>query len=158
MNFGNTQPNYNWGQNSQQSYGSLGNFGYNYSNYGTQNQTPIYSIKWAEGKESAKSFELPPNSQVILLDSKNDDTMYIRTTDALGRYNTMFFKITQVSEEELDNNSNKKLDPSLFVTREEFEQLLKKIEGGLGGQTDESTVSTTKPLTTISSLSGKRTT
>lgn len=154
MNFGNTQPTNGWGQTNQP-YNLFGN--YNYGNQPVNANMQNYSIKWVEGKESAKSFELPPNSQVILLDSQYEDRMYIRTTDALGRYTTMFFKIAQISEEDLNNEANKKFDPSLFVTREEFEQLIKKIEGGATEQVNESTVPTTKQLTTVSTLAGKRT-
>lgn len=152
MNF-NSPTSFNWGQTPQLNSNGFSGYGYNIQN----TQSPPYSIKWAEGKESAKSFELPPNSQVILLDSKNDDRMYIRTTDSLGRYNTMFFKITQVSEEELDRDSKEKIDLSMFVTRDEFENFVQKISGGLNEQpvSNESAVQSAKPLTTISTLSKK---
>lgn len=74
------------------------------------------NINWVQGLEGAKAYQIYPNSSVILMDSENDNTMYIKTSDHLGISKIRTFKYEEV--EEVQKN---------YVTREEVLEMLKGV-------------------------------
>lgn len=74
------------------------------------------NINWVQGLEGAKAYQIYPNSSVILMDSENDNTMYIKTSDHVGISKIRTFKYEEV--EEVQKN---------YVTREEVLEMLKGV-------------------------------
>lgn len=96
-------------------------------------------INWVQGVEGAKAFQLSPNSNTVLMDSENDNIFYIKICDNIGMCTLRTFKY-----EELSNVTPTPVQPTMdmsqYVTRKEFEELLKS----LGGMDDgKSTISAT---------------
>lgn len=105
-----------------------------YNNYRPQNPINYNNIVWVIGVEGARAYQIPPNSNVVLLDSENEGIMYIKTSDNIGMCNLRVFKF-----EELTDTPKKNDD---YITRTEFEEALKALKGGLN---HEQPVSTAKP-------------
>lgn len=74
-------------------------------------------INWVQGIESAKAFQLMPNSNVMLLDSENEGIFYIKTSDNVGMCNLRTFKYEEVQ-------ASNKVDTSQFITRDELQSIL----------------------------------
>lgn len=86
------------------------------------------SIKWVQGINGAKSYQLMPNSNVVLMDSENENVFYIKSSDNLGMCKIRTFKYEEVIEQE---------KPKEYVTRDEIKEILKELQ-------DEQTISRTK--------------
>lgn len=133
--------------------------GYSWNPYSNFNQANSFSqsgnnysdkrIIWVNGIEGAKGYMLEPNQQVIMLDSEYQDRAYIKTSDALGRYNIIYLKIQEVSEDDLKNGSKRDIDFSNYITRDEFNAFVEKI---IGGNNEQSVSAPKQQLTTISTL------
>ena len=75
-------------------------------------------LKIVNGRSSAEQYFMYPNSRVLLMDS-NCDRFYIKETDASGMAKISTYDFTKVEDVPEKNN---------YVTREEFEELMKKYE------------------------------
>lgn len=75
------------------------------------------NINWVQGYEGAKAFQVYPNSNVILLDSETDNTMYIKTSDNVGMSKIRIFKYEEVQEVKNE-----------YVTRAEVLEMLKGLK------------------------------
>lgn len=84
---------------------------YNYQQNRYQYQPP-QDIQFVNGKASAETFMLPPNSRVILMDS-TQARFYLKEVDAAGMYKIKTYEFSEVIEKEPSND---------YITREEFEQ------------------------------------
>ena len=93
-------------------------------------------VKWTQGIEGAKAFQLPPNSNAMLLDSENEGIFYIKTSDGIGMCNLRIFRY-----EEITSAPTTKHDMTEYVRKDELEELIKSY---LGGKSDEQPVSTVK--------------
>jgi hypothetical protein len=126
----------NYNMNNQNFYS---NQYYNNSNNG---------VKWVQGIEGAKAYQLAPNSNTILLDSEIENRFYIKVSDNVGMCNLRIFDYVEVTDK--INNTNKNIDLSQYVTKAELSTLLKEI------LESERTVSTTdgesKPATKQSNI------
>ena len=99
-------------------------------------------IIWVQGIEGAKAYQIPQNSNVILMDSEKN-RMYIKTSDNIGMCNLRIFDFTEITETSSSNNSIvPQMDMSQFVTREELTKILQEYNEGAK---NEQSVSTTKP-------------
>ena len=98
-------------------------------------QTPQQNeIKWVQGIEGAKAWQLAPNSNAILMDSENDGRFYIKVSDNVGMCNLRIFKYTEITEQD----TKQSVDMSEYVKKSELESLLNQMLGG----TNEQSVST----------------
>lgn len=77
-------------------------------------------IIWVQGIEGAKAYQLPANSNVLLLDSEND-RFYIKSTDNIGMATFRTFEFTEVT------NVDSQADMSNYVTHDELEQIIADI-------------------------------
>ena len=112
-------------------YGQYGNYGMSM----TQNNSGG-GIIWVQGVEGAKAWQLNPNSNVLLMDSENENRFYIKTSDNVGICNLRYFKY-----EEISGDNKQSVDLSQYVTRDELQTMLNSI---LGGQNNEQSISTDK--------------
>ena len=90
--------------NNNMNWNSYSNPYNNYLNRSYQSQPQTYTypqqqvsqnnILWVQGKENARSMQIPPNSRVILLDSEVGK-FYIKTTDDIGLGKLRIFSYTE---------------------------------------------------------------
>ena len=112
--------------------------------YQTPYQAPYYQqprqyvqnngITWVQGIEGAKAFQLSPNSTILLMDSENEGTFYIKISDNVGMCTLRTFKYKEVTNQTTISST----DLSQYVRKDELSDLLKSILGG----THEQPVST----------------
>jgi hypothetical protein len=94
---------------------------YNYQQYPQQMvQQPIQNqiLTWVQSEEEAKNFPLPTNQSIFLM-NQNDNYLYMKSVDQLGK--TTFIKKRLVDETE---GLEPKIDLSGYIRREEFENLI----------------------------------
>ena len=87
-------------------------------------------INWVQGIEGAKAYQIPQNSNIILMDSEKN-RMYIKTSDNIGMCNLRIFDFTEVTETSPGHNSvATQPDLSQYVTRDELNNILEQLNGG----------------------------
>ena len=91
------------------------------------------NIVWVQGHEGAKSYIIPPNSNVILLDSEEEGKMYIKSSDNIGMCTLRTFIFNEV----IDVEPSKDVNTSQFVTKNEFEELKDMINSLKGGRNEQ---------------------
>ena len=77
-------------------------------------------INWVQGIEGAKAFQLPPNSNTVLLDSENDGIFYIKVCDNIGMCSLRKFRYQEIIDEPQQTNQ--------YVTRDELMNILKELK------------------------------
>lgn len=114
----------------------------NINPYLPQNRTtyiqPQNGINWVQGIEGAKAWQLPPNSNTILLDSDCNDRFYIKISDNVGMCTLRVFNYTEITN--APTSSSVDIDMSQYVRRDEVEQLIKSM---IGGQSNEQPIPAT---------------
>ena len=113
------------------------------------NQQPIYQspyanmlaprnngILWVQGIEGAKAWQLPANSNVMLLDSETDGRFYIKTSDNIGMCNLRVFEYKEITD---TPKAETNIDLSEYVTRNELSEVIKSLKGELDEQPVQST-------------------
>ena len=104
-------------------------------------------IIWVQGIEGAKAYQIPQNSNIILMDSEKN-RMYIKTSDNIGMCNLRIFDFTEVTETSQGHNSvATQPDLSQYVTRDELNNILEQLNGG---KDNEQSVQPTKSNTSAS--------
>ena len=122
------------------------NNGYPYNNYGYNNnylpntynlptfqpngaQTNqgniINTYAYVNGLEGAKSFQIKPNSTMMLMDSDNP-FIYMKTSNAMGQSVLRYFAIKEVSEEQVKNVGKQTYDE--FVSKKDFEGIIQRLK------------------------------
>lgn len=79
-------------------------------------QAPLQAIQYVNGLESANAYRMQPNSEVILMDS-NNPVFYFKKTDASGFSTVKAYEFHEVEDKKTD-----------YVTKQEFEEFVSKIE------------------------------
>lgn len=82
-------------------------------------------IIWVNGIEGAKAYQLAPNSNAILMDSENDNIFYIKVSDNIGMSSLRTFRFDEIHD--FEKSSVQTLNADDYVTREEFNKLLKDL-------------------------------
>lgn len=95
---------------------------YSYPRY-TQ---PSNGITWVQGIEGAKAYQLAPNSNVLLMDSDNDNIFYIKVSDSVGMCNLRTFNYTEITNQPTTKTG---VDMSNYVTKSELKEILNKLQG-----------------------------
>ena len=109
-------------------YGSYPNFGQQASpqmNNQQQSQTNQYAF--VNGIEGAKSYQLQPNQSILLMDS-DGPLCYMKSANGMGQSTLRYFKLMEVSENDLRNNSQSRINSNDYVLRTDFEVLSKKVD------------------------------
>lgn len=99
-------------------YDQFGNF----NPYPPRQPQNVYAF--VNGLEGAKSYLVPANQTVLLMDSEQP-VCYMKTANALGQGTLRYFKLTEVKEADIRGPQT---NTSNYVTKEEFEQLLHRLE------------------------------
>lgn len=87
---------------------------YPYYNYQPNRyQPPQNDIQFVNGKSSAESFMMPPNSRMILMDSELP-RFYLKEVDASGLFKISTYEFQEVKDPEPISGD--------YITRQEFEE------------------------------------
>lgn len=108
-------------------YDQFGNFTpYPQPNYPSRPvQQNVYAF--VNGLEGAKSYIVPANQTVLLMDSEQP-VCYMKTANALGQGSLRYFKLTEVSESDVRTPITSVSPKVNYVTKEEFDSLVKRID------------------------------
>ena len=118
------------------------NFG-NFVPYGNYPQQPAYASKQApqnvyafvNGIEGAKSYIVPANQTVLLMDSEQP-VCYMKTANALGQGSLRYFKLSEVTEADIRQTTTKPVEQPISLDNiDDFVQLkerVSKLEKKLG--------------------------
>ena len=111
--FGNNyQPN-NYPQNNPQGY--------------PQSNQQLNQYAFVNGIEGAKSYQLQPNQSIMLMDSDNL-VCYMKQTNSIGQATLRYFKLTEVSENDLKAPAQPQLDANNYVLKSDFNELSKRLD------------------------------
>lgn len=92
-----------------------------------QNSEPEEDIKWVQGEAGARSFYVKPGRKQLLMDSESN-LFYIKICDASGMPLPLrVFKYEEVTGT-FNNNNNKLETSNNYVTHEELEAALAKLQ------------------------------
>lgn len=100
----------------------------NYPNYRPANITPVNNgfapgITWVNGEDAARSYPIPYNSTMLLMDQENP-VLYVKTVDNIGR-------IVDFEVYDLINRSPKKEEANFnaedFVKKTDLQEMLDSI-------------------------------
>ena len=90
--------------------------------YGSYPQQNTYAF--VNGIEGAKAYPVMPNQTVMLMD--NDKPIaYMKQANAMGQTSLKYFRLVETTEEEL---RGKPKEQPVYVTRDAFDALAKKVE------------------------------
>ena len=109
--------------NNPYGYGAYNSYAPN-SNVYQQSQLNHYAF--VNGIEGAKSFQLQPNQNIMLMDSDNP-ICYMKQTNNIGQATLRYFKLVEVSEQEL-RNANQVQSNQDYVLKSDFDALVKRID------------------------------
>lgn len=76
-------------------------------------------INWVQGLEGASAYQLPPNSNAVLIDSTRD-VMYIKSFDNIGMPTLRTFEFKEVTDKKPEDK---------YITRDEFNRFLDSLGG-----------------------------
>lgn len=111
-----------------------------------QPQSNLNNIIWVQGESGAKAFQLPANSNIILMD--NDEAkFYIKSTDAVGMTTMRTFEFIETTNDKPNTPANPKEE---YVTRKEFEELKGMIEYAKSALLSNAATPTELPIPTNS--------
>lgn len=86
-------------------------------NFPTNSAPTNSSIQYVNGLDSAKAYQIAPNSSVLLMDSAMD-RFYVKKSDASGFSTVDIYDFHKAEEKHVTAD---------FVSRQEFEELRSKI-------------------------------
>ena len=111
-------------------------------NYTNPTLQPHNGIKWVQGIEGAKAYQLMPNSNDVFLDSENEGIFYIKVADNVGMCTLRTFKYEEITSNPMSNT----VDMSGYVKKDELATMVKSI---IKESKNEQSVQTTKSNKTI---------
>ena len=97
---------------------------------------PNSNIIWVQGIEGAKGYQIPNRSNIIMLDSENEDTMYIVSSDEVGMRKMRMFHFT-----EIEIKQPGQVDMDQYATKEDVRNIILEMFGK--GDSDDQAVSGT---------------
>ena len=90
-----------------------------------QSNMPTVGVYWVQGLEGAKGYQVNiPNTEVYLRDVEENNTIYIKTTDSMGRPTSL--KRYRLEEDPIQELQPQSIDTSNFVTKDELEEMFQK--------------------------------
>lgn len=112
----NSQPQ----QNQQQNYNNM-----QQPNFFQNSQQQSSNFAFVNGVEGAKSFQLQPNQNILLMDS-DDPIVYMKTTNSMGQATLRYFKLVETNENELKGGNSKPQNE--YVLKSDYEALNKRVD------------------------------
>lgn len=85
------------------------------------------TLTWVQGESGAKSYMVPANGTVLLMDSESDQ-FFLKSTDASGMPLPLrVFKYSEVVSQP-QTQRNHVADEKVYVTKDEFEKFKREME------------------------------
>lgn len=100
------------------------NFPFGYTPYYQQQKAQTNTYAFVNGLEGAKTFVLPPNQSMLLMDSEQS-VCYLKQTNALGQTSLKCFKLVETNEADLKVPAQA---PVEYATKADIEALIKRVE------------------------------
>lgn len=93
--------------------------------------TPIQNVSWitVNGIQGAKEHQVPANTTHWLMDS-NDSVFYVKSADEFGvskQFKAYRFEEVNIAPA-VETVQTQQIDTSMFISREEFDELKEKID------------------------------
>ena len=88
-------------------------------------QPQLNQYAFVNGIEGAKAFQVQPNQTMLLMDNDNP-ICYMKQSNNMGQSTLRYFKLTEISEQELKGGSNTTNDQ--FVLKTDFDTLKSKVD------------------------------
>ncbi|MBD5543721.1 MAG: hypothetical protein HDR01_05640 [Lachnospiraceae bacterium] len=91
--------------------------------------TPTQNVNWIQvnGLQGAKEHQVPANATHWLMDS-TEDAFYVKSSDEFGVIKSFSgYRFSAIPQEEL-SDTPKPVDMSQYVTRDDFNALMEKLE------------------------------
>lgn len=96
--------------------------------YQPQQQVPANSLTWVQGESGAKSFFVPANGTVMLMDSEQDQ-FFIKSSDASGMPLPLrTFSYKEITNSTHANQPSVQKEVNTYATKDEIEELRREIE------------------------------
>lgn len=92
-----------------------------------QQQPQANNYFYVNGVIGAKSFQLQPNQTVMLMDS-DSPMCYMKQSNGMGQSTLRYFKLVEVSENDLNATTEIKQPNNEYVLKADFEVLSKRID------------------------------
>lgn len=102
----------------------------NYTPYPQPNypqRQPGNTYAFVNGLEGAKSYQVPVNQSLLLMDS-DQPVCYMKTANALGQATLRCFKLVEVKEEELKAPTPQPTPNVDYATKEDLKSILDRLE------------------------------
>lgn len=85
---------------------------------------PNSNIIWVQGVEGAKGYQVPNKSNILMLDSENEDTMYIVSSDEVGMRKMRMFRFSEVEIKQPGQ-----VDMSQYATKDDVRNIILEMFG-----------------------------
>ena len=105
---------------------------------------PTSNIIWVQGVEGAKGYQLPAKANMLVMDSENENTMYIISSDEVGMRRMRVFKF-----EEIEQKPATPADMSQYVTKDDVRNIILEMFGEKGDNHDASVSGTPVSATVV---------
>ena len=93
-----------------------------------QPQPQMNQYAFVNGIEGAKSFQMQPNQTILLMDSESP-TVFMKTSNNLGQSSLKYYRLTEISEQELRGNNQPNVTPNKeYVLKSDFDSLVKRMD------------------------------
>ena len=103
---------------------------------------PTSNIIWVQGVEGAKGYQLPAKANMLVMDSENENTMYIISSDEVGMRKMRVFKF-----EEIEQKHATPADMSQYATKDDVRSIILEMLGEVKG--NDASVSGTPVSATV---------
>lgn len=92
-----------------------------------QPQPQMNQYAFVNGLEGAKSFQMQPNQTILLMDSDNP-LCYMKSSNSVGQSTLRYFKLTEVTENELKGSNTQPQQNQDYVLKTDFDALSKRLD------------------------------
>ena len=85
---------------------------------------PSTNIVWVQGIEGAKGYQVPNKANILMLDSENENTMYIVSSDEVGMRKMRMFSFS-----EIEVKHHEAVDMEKYATKEDVRNIILEMLG-----------------------------
>lgn len=108
--------------------------------YGQYQPRQTNTYAFVNGIEGAKSFIVPPNQTILLMDSEQP-VCYMKQSNGLGQGSLRYFKLVEVSESDIRSETIAKTsEVGDFATKKDLQDIIDRLNKLEGIQKDEKSI------------------
>lgn len=105
---------------------------------------PSSNIIWVQGIEGAKGYQLPNKANMLVMDSENEGTMYILSTDEVGMRRMRTFHFEEIEQKPVEH-----VDMSQYATKDDVRNIILEMFGEKGDSHDKAVQGTRVDATVV---------